>query len=353
MTLIQGSCNPDLSEVALHAIVELTKAECDAIVVQCQAGCSSNSSIFNDEVISTETLPAGAFLMILTERVEQCKELPLSYLRTVAEISGPVLHALTHVCPPPSSPSVVDARSTLCEAWFLLMCSVLDHTKSGVGTSEQLSLRNRVIAETLCATILLILYPEDPTKPSDTVGMSMGGPQTLALMDFFENTFSIGPESLHEIARTLPSRFQIDMPGTDPTLQGMAIVGAILFRAISGGLPPWAIERIPATYAALFNGCGKDVEVFGQVLRASMYIRLTAAVASVKPGSCIAGRFFEAMKENAQQEFLQKATEIAVTDTAEAWKRYKTLLKQASGGKKKASGFQLKPSPTSWDCDRL
>jgi hypothetical protein len=360
VTIIKASANPDLDDGALRALVTLTKAECNAIAAQCRAGPSSHSSIFNDEVISSETLPAGAFLVTISHVLDEKRELPLRYLHALAECSGPVLQILIHQCPTPSNPTVVDGRPALCEAWFLVLTSLTDPTKRVEGLNEAISLRNKIIADSCCAAILLILYPSlesDPTKRSDDLGMSMDGAQSLAVMDFFEKAFELTPDQLQQIAHELQSRLQVDLQGEqDITLKGMSIIGAGLFRAASGGLPPWAVECIPSTYAALYHGCGKDTRVFRQVLQASMNVRLAAGsptTGGVGPGSLIAGRFFETMRESLREDFLKKAVEIADQDNVDGWRRFKTLLKQASGGKKKASGFNLKPSPTSWECDRL
>lgn len=338
----------------------LTKAECKAIVAQCHTGPLSHSSIFNDEVISSERLPAGAFLAVIPHVLGEKRELPFGYLKALTECSGAVLQTLIHQCPTPSNPHVVDGRPALCEAWFLALSSLTDPTKTLEGLNEAMSMRNNIIADSCCAAILLILYPSlenDPTKRSDDLGMSMDGAQSLAVMDFFEKVFKLANDQLHQIAHELQNRLQVDLHGEeDVTLKGMAIIGAGLFRAASGGLPPWAIDCIPSTYAALYQGCGKDTSVFRQVLHASMNVRLAAGsptTGGVGPGSLIAGRIFETMREPLREDFLRKAVEIADQDSVDGWRRLKTLLKQASGGKKKASGFNLKPSPTSWECDRL
>jgi hypothetical protein len=340
--------------------VTLTKAECSAIVAQCHAGPASHSSIFNDEVISSEKLPAGAFLAIFSHVMDERRELPLGYLQALTECSGAVLQTLIHQCPTPSNPHVVDGRPALCEAWFLSLSSLTDPTKRLEGMNDAISMRNTIIADSCCAAILLILYPSlesDPTKRSDDLGMSMDGAQSLAVMDFFERTFRLAHDQLHQIANELQNRLQVDLHGEqDVILKGMAIIGAGLLRAASGGLPPWAIDCIPSTYAALYHGCGNDTRVFRQVLQASMNVRLASGsptTGTVGPGSLIAGRMFETMREPLREDFLKKAVEIADQDSVDGWRRFKALLKQASGGKKKASGFNLKPSPTSWECDRL
>lgn len=360
MTLLQASAHPDLPNEALQAVVMLTKAECEAVNVHCQAGPTSKSSVFNDFVVSSETLSAGAFLVVIEQVLAETKAAPLCYFQALAECSGPVLGVLTHQCQKFSSEAIVDPRPALCEAWFLTLSSLMDHTRSIAAPHECLAVRNTIIVETLCATTLLLLYPSlelDPSKRIHDLGMSMDGAQTLAVMDFFEKLFALSPEQLQLIARELQHRLQAELTNvTDDTLKGLAIIGALLFRASSGGLPPWFVEGIPVTFAAFFSGCGKCTRSFGQVIEGSMQVKLSnagPAVGGAKPGSILAGRFFETMKESNRQDFIRRAVEIATNDTTESWRRFKALLKQASGGKKKATGCSRRPSPTSWDCARL
>jgi hypothetical protein len=360
MTLLKASANPDLPDAALEVLVLLTKAECEAVTALCQAGRSSDSLVFNDFVVSSETLPTGAFLMVVEKILTENDTSTQSYIRALSECSSVVLEAVTHQCQPFSATSVVDPRPTLCEAWFLTVSSLAYQTRCTDNLDGSLTTRNSIIVETLCASMVLLLYPTlemDPSKRANDLGMSMGGAQTLALIEFFENIFVLGPEQVQLIARELQKKLRAELPGgEDDTLTGMAIIGAMLFRGSAGGLPPWFIEGTPAVFAAFFNGCGKSSHSFGQVMQASTQVRLAPGgptMGGVHSGTILAGRFFETMKEATRQDFIKKTIAIAAEDSSEGWKRFKALLKQASGGKKKASGFSLKPSPTSWDCDRL
>jgi hypothetical protein len=336
-------------------------SECKSIIHACQQGPASESSIFVEQIVSSENLAAGAFLYVIAESAQGKTSIPLYYLQALVECSGPVLEALIHQCPRPTNPTFVDARPALCEAWFKALISLTNVDISLRDKfHEHISLRNKLITETSCAAIILIFYPSleiDPSKRLHDFGMSMDGAHSLAAMEFFEKTFELGPDQLRQIASDLQNVVKVDLlMEDDAILRGMAILGAGLLRAAAGGLPPWAVECVPATYAAFYRGCGKDSKIFQTVLRASMIVRLSSGgptLGSVRPGSLLAGRFFETMKQAQQDDFLEKAIEIAVKDNMEGWRRFKTLVKQISGGKKKASGFNLKPSPTTWECDRL
>jgi len=196
---------------------------------------------------------------------------------------------------------------------------------------------------------MLLLFPtvKNNVKGIVDIGMSLDGPHMLALMDFLESSFALGPIMLQTIASHLEKTFGIS---------GIPIIGAALFRGGSGGLPPWAVECIPNVFSALFGAFGKDPNNFGKMLVDSMEITLhvnAARFGGVLPGSLFAGPLFKKLSEKTKQEFVQKSLELCAKDTGDAWRRFKVILKQLCGGKKKDSGFNLKPSYTNWECDRI
>lgn len=205
--------------------------------------------------------------------------------------------------------------------------------------------------------------------------MSMDGPHSLALMSFLERAFSLGLFSsmAHCVQVKLGSclSLTVDAALTDP-MCGMAVIAASLFRAVSGSLPPWAIDGIPHVHHALFSvGCHKDTVSFCRLLQLSMEMRfsppsnnghdeatLGTSMAAYMDGSLLAGRFLDKMRPSLKEEFLVNCRQVCTSEAnnADNWtRRLKSLVKQACGGKKKGNkpGFNLKPSPTSWDFDRL
>jgi hypothetical protein len=174
-------------------------------------------------------------------------------------------------------------------------------------------------------------------------------------MDFFEAYFDLGPGMLEAAAVELSSAIPVDSSG-DNRAAGMAIIGAALFRAAQGGLPPWAVERIPSVYSSLFKALGNIVETFVNVLDWSMQVRLRPDhhCGSVNGGDLLSGKFFDRMGEKSKILFLEQAKENVQVNNIAAWKRLKVLIKQACGGKKKDTDFKQRPALTRWDAlDRL
>ena len=189
-------------------------------------------------------------------------------------------------------------------------------------------------------------------RRSSDPGMSLDGPQGLVMMDFFVNFFNLGVSMLQAGAGELVSVVPVYAGNNaDESFNGVAIIGAALFRGSQGGLPPWAVESIPSVYSSLFKALGKDVDTFGRIFEVSMNIRLihTKKFGSIEGGSLLSGRYFENMSDKAKISFIDQAKECARSDTIASWRRLKTLIKQACGGKKKDTDFNQRPSLTAWD----
>merc|ERR1711935_397819 len=103
--------------------------------------------------------------------------------------------------------------------------------------------------------------------------MSLDGPQGLVMIEYVVSFFNLGSVMIQSAMKEL--LFAIPVATShDPDADGIAIIGAALFRGSQGGLPPWAVESIPSVYSSLFNVLNKNVENFGQLLGISMDIRL-------------------------------------------------------------------------------
>jgi hypothetical protein len=72
----------------------------------------------------------------------------------------------------------------------------------------------------------------------------------------------------------------------------------------------------------------------------------------VRTGELVAGHFIESAKESAKRTFVERSHEACSQNDADGWRRFKVLLKQACGGKKKSS-LSLKPSFTTWNIERI
>lgn len=115
-TLIHAGASVDLPSVVIEVVEAINRSECEAIYTQCQAGPTSSSSIFHDEIVSEESIPAGLFVMVLgiiikrvharggnTESVRNCV--------TALHSSMPfVLKTITLPCPEPADGKFVDPR---------------------------------------------------------------------------------------------------------------------------------------------------------------------------------------------------------------------------------------------------
>ena len=325
------------------------------------------SPIFNESVISENLIPSGIFVRLLGEIIEQQHEQGYrsvsNCITALHELRIVVLGALLLECPEPKIASSVDPRPTLCEAWYLSLNELI----SSFGSASQVPCSNTpiraVLADTCCTCLLLLLYTSlqrNSNESPNNVGMSLDGPQTRAMLDYLQNYFLLGPDMFRAVALSLRYRLDIDIESIRvlsdaAAIPGVAILGACLFRAASGGLPPWAIEVIPSLYAALYVACGRDSTAFCQMLEASMDIRLSKTspgFGAICPGQLLAGRYFESAKESSKVAFIEKSSELCRLNNADGWRRFKVLLKQACGGKKKSS-LSLKPSFTIWDVERL
>jgi hypothetical protein len=359
---VSASACPDIPSTAADAIILLNKAECQAISSQRALGPTAPSPIFNESVISESSGPSGLFLRIIGKTIQKNQDL-LSVRNCVLvlyELRTIVLDTLLSKCPEPTNTSSLDPRPTLCEAWYLTLVELMESFDAqNAAASNDVSMKS-LLSDSCCTALLLLLYPslrKDPSGGLKDIGMTLDGPQTRAIMEFLESYFLLGPDMFRAVALTLSSHLVVEnslVASDDPVGQGVAIVGACLFRAASGGLPPWAIEVIPSLYAALYHACGTDAHVFCQMLTTSMQIRLgtTTGFGDVRPGELLAGRFLDSAKESSKRTFVERSQEACSQNDAEGWRRFKVLLKQACGGKKKAS-LSLKPSFTTWNIDRL
>ena len=271
-----------------------------------------------------------------------------------------------HPCP--ESTGHTDPRPSTGEAWFSSITSAIKSYARHVPPPNILS--NATLADLLgqtFATILQMLYSRSPDKEvGDKMCMSVDGPQTLVTLDFLEAALSLGPEMLTLIYNHVGPHVVMDPAiraalesSPQPTLYaGGALLGAALFRAASGCWPPWAVEGAPEIYSALFvSCCGCDAELFCHLLEAAAGIKLAdspdAQCGSILPGKMLAGKHFDRMSDKHKAEFMVQVRKICAQNDAAGWRRMKVVLKALCGGKKKASGFNQRPSLTDWDCDRI
>jgi hypothetical protein len=94
MALLETSACPDLSEHAIKLVCLLINAECDAIASIHGDEPLCHSCIFEENAISIERLPAGAFIIVLKHLIERNSEfLPYSF-QALSHCCGQVLQTL-------------------------------------------------------------------------------------------------------------------------------------------------------------------------------------------------------------------------------------------------------------------
>jgi hypothetical protein len=343
--LLCAATNPDIPDRGAEIALACNLAECEAIQRQCHGGPGSSSSIFNDDIVSVDSVPAGIFVRVLGEapngvhKMMECREC--------------VMGTIMHPCPDPASSSFVDPRPALSEAWFLAMTELTNANKLD-------SVAQDLLIDTCVAMLSLLFLPrlsKNESERQNDPGMSHDGPQSLASTSFLCRFFQMGPNALQAVAQKLLTVVPIDVSSiqslsSESEFYGLSIVGAALFRATQGALPPWAVETIPEVFRGLYSALGKSPARFGLMLQLSMEVRLSPAVegfGGVQAAQLLSGRYFQNMTAKAKTEFLQQATQLCEKDDVASWRRMKVLIKQACGGKKKDTDFKEKPSYTRWE----
>ena len=371
-TLLRVSGSPDLPSATVDMTISLIRCECAAILHQSNSGPTSPSPIFREDVIGEEGVVAGNILKAIGELIENAIKAGLSLeavpncVRVLNESRNSVLEAITSVCPSPiQKGSFEDPRPTVAEAWLLCVDVIARVIKNSPAPStvDHHSVLRSLLVDSCASCMVLLLYPtlgKTQEHRMNDSGMSFDGPHSLALTDFLSNYFALGPSMLQDVAEVLLSNVPIDVTElqqftSNPAFFGLSIVGAALFRAAQGGLPPWAVESIPAVYSSLFFALNKDSDSFGVVFHSAIHVKLLGSqrFGGVQPGSLLSGRFFATMNERAKSLFVAQAVEIARADNISAWRRLKGLVKQACGGKKKDTDFRQRPAVTKWEFDRV
>lgn len=343
-------------------MVAMVESECLAIRRQCDAGPASSSSLFNDDVVSADGFPAGVFVRAVGDVVHEQKseraplEAMCTSVETLQAMSASVLASVCLRCP--VSSAFADPRPAMLEAWLSVMVELMDEATMLVSATV-----GEVLLETFGAVVNLLFFPQLGKTAQDRAcepGLSFDGPQSLAITDFLGSFFALGPSLLEKAALMTERSTVVDFGNVrcdDRRLCGVAIIGAGLFRAVQGGLPPWAVESIPEIYSALYNAMGKDPIVFGHCLQLAIAARLSPnevePLGGVAPGERLSGRIFDGFSTKAIETFLQQAVQICRKDDASSWRRLKVLIKTLCGGKKKDTDFGQKPPQTKWDFDRM
>lgn len=370
VALLRSSADPGFSEFAVEGIKALISSECNAILSYCQQNADVLSSIFHEQVIGDDSLPAGAVLITVRDAIisvhrqvanqaidRECERLAISSFVSILYGCKDSVFRATSSHTYIRLTTWVDPRPTVLEAWLLSTSEMIKLSlRIGVESNRHIQ---QLVGESLSLCVKLLLQKcvekETPAK-GHVETLSLDGPQTLAMVEFFEHSFKIGKSVLEVVAKILTVELQLDScqtVGRDTSLVGGGIIIASIYRCVSGAVPPWAIENIPALFESLFVCCGHELNSFYSMICIGAELKIIEPYQYGSVRSALAGYYFDTMKLQGKEEFMKRAQEILESNSNDRWRKLKVLVKSACGGKKKASDFNLKPQYTNWDCDRL
>ena len=251
---------------------------------------------------------------------------------------------LLHPSPEPSNH--VDPRPTIAEAWYLTSCSLVSICRSHDMFAACLINDgvDKFFGESLALFTALIFLKDLGTKkdPSRSIqlGCSLDGPHTLAIQSFISESILLDA--------SIVSIIQLNQLNDTNVVSGSAILIAALLRSFSGALPPWTVEEAPELFHSLYIATGSDAG-FAQTLRLSAKLTASTSFGGVRSGELLAGKYLDASDSHIES-FVSQSKEVCIKGN---WQKMKVILKATCGGKKRDSGFALRPSFTTWDCNRL
>ena len=354
-----------MTDYSSGVLTALIKAECEATAAQCGEGPESGSNLFIETIIGEEMIHAGAYVMLIGEYLKHLSSNKTMALEDQVEVCRRCIQVLENSAPAvasvllhdsPEATTHLDGRPTLCESWFLTMktlASVCRHNEqiiySLVANNTQ-----KLFGESLSLAMLFIFMKDIGGKkrsaPDAQRGMSPDGPQTLAITDFISEATLLGPTILVGSISALSAHIQLNCGNEVPVeMLGAAAILASLLRAISGATPPWVVEDTPILFKSLYTSLGSNCDLFIQTLGVATKLETLTDIGGLRAGEKLSGRYLEASDSHINS-FLSKAKETCVMND---WKKIKVVLKAVTGGKKKESGFNLKPHYSSWECERV
>lgn len=362
--IMSTSIKESLTDYCASNISALIKAECEAATFQCNQGADSASNMFIDSVIGEEMVDAGVYLILIRDCLTRLakKKVPeekdiiesircLSVLKSVVPVIVPML---THQSP--EANSHVDPRPTIAEAYYLTLSSLVSVCRKHEPIASRLVNEGveQLFGESLCLVSMLIFLKDLGKKssaPGIQKGLSLDAAHTLAMTSFISESLLLGASVL-SAGQGISSVIQvIDTFGQLNNVLTAAILVSSLLRAVSGALPPWSVEETPELFESIFTSiCGSNTDSFVELLSLACKLSSATTFGGVREGELLAGRYID-VSDSHIKSFITQSKEVCSKGN---WKKIKVILKATCGGKKKDSGFNLKPSFTSWEkCDRL
>lgn len=350
MSLLRSCADPGLPNFAVEASKALVNAECNAIVEYCKHNSDIPSSIFHELVVSEEVVPGGAFIIVIRDILVELRSKVVNSELDSAQMNGAISSCLATLSGCKDSVFSAlrthttnelneweDPRPTVAEAWLLAMNELIKICCEVGYQDDQVLKQLGCETLTLCIQILsLKLVDKEKQFPGQVECLSLDGPQTLAMVEFFELVFKFGHSIFSEVALLLHSQMQLDALGNgenDPLLVGGGVIAASIYRCASGGVPPWAIEYVPSVFKSLFHACGDEMEPFLAILHAGSELKLqeTCSYGCIRPGKKLAGHYYDTMKPKAKEDFMDKAREICKCNDNTKWRKLKVLVKAVCG----------------------
>jgi len=362
--VMSTSIKESLTDYCASNISALIKAECEAATLQCNQGAVSASSMFIDSVIGEETVDAGVYLMIIRDcltRITKRKVLEekdiiesIRCLTVVKSVVPVIVPLIMHQSP--EANNHVDPRPTIAEAFYLTLSSLVSVCRKHETIASCLVNEGKqLFGESLCLVSMLIFLKDLGDKKSSAPdiqrGLSLDAAHTLAMTSFISETLLLG-SSILSTGQGISSVIQLkDMFGQSSSILTAAILVSSLLRAVSGALPPWSVEETPELFESIFTSiCGSNPDSFVELLSLACKLRSSTTFGGVREGELLAGRYLD-VSDSHITSFITQSKEVCSKGN---WKKIKVILKATCGGKKKDSGFNLKPGFTSWEkCDRL
>jgi hypothetical protein len=370
VALLRSSADCGFECNSVEALKALINAECNAVVSYCKANRDACSSIFHELVVSEEVCAAGSFVITVRDGIAALRSqisnngveasainvaIP-SFVSSLLGCKDSVFSAIgsnTNV----ELSEWEDPRPTIFEAWLLTINELIEIVFE-VGCQDETTLL-QLVSETLVVTIQVLLHKrvdKEITYPGEAKYLSLDGPHTLAMVEFFELSFKFGPSIFAKTASLITSQVNLDLVSTganNTSLIGGAIIVAAIYRCVSGAVPPWAVEYVPTMLKSLYSCCGNGPQEFSAILLAGADLKLNVGHKYGCVQKTLAGHYYDTIKPKKKEDFIIKALEISASDGNDKWRQLKVLVKHVCGGKKKASEFNLKPQFTTWECDRI
>jgi hypothetical protein len=356
-----------MTDYSAGFFIALIKAECEAAAAQCERGSESGSNLFIEAIIGEEMIHSGAYVMLIGEylnRISSSSDITLEQqvdscrrcIHVLKHSSNNIASILSHDSP--EATAHVDPRPTIAEAWFLTMktlASVCRHNEHIASSLAEEGLLQSLFGDSLCLVVFYIFMKDIGTKkrpaPDVQRGMSPDGAHTLAMCDFISECLLLGPSNLAAAAGCISTSIQLNctVGEVQAEVLGAATISAALLRAISGATPPWIVEDTPILFRSIFTALGGNLDVFIKTLDAATKLKSLVDFGALKAGEKLSGRYLDTSSSHIEA-FLAKTKE---TCSKNDWKKLKVVLKSATGGKKKESGFNLKPHYSLWECERV